>query len=668
MVTRHLEIGEWDAAELAERKLVEGLAPMFVEEGEAPIHLLSHLIGLDFSTSPHVEELLRNERQFKALAFDAGALYLRRLSDHRPVVVVLDDLHWADEGSLEFIRFAMRRNRDTPLLTVMLTRPGFFEQHGDWTEGDDLHIRLELTPLDKDCSRELADTLLGRVAEIPPALSRLITEGAEGNPFYMEELVKMLIDDGVIVTEAEGWRVLPDKLQGTAVPATLTGVLQARLDALGSHERSALQQAAVVGHVFWDQALAAIDVAAVEALPVLLRKQLIVRHDAAAFDDTHEYAFQHHLLHQVTYDSMLKEARRQGHERVGAFWSARAEVASPQDVNATACRALAEAHDHRRLADPAAFATWFDAQFTNYYNAYAMRTLRPLVQSTLELCERHFGPGHVETARALTNLARVAVMERDIETAEMALHRALAIQEQVLGADHPDTARTMAVLGGCFQGRGNYAAAEPYFRRALEIRERVLGPEHALTLGMLEYLAHVISELGRMDEAETLSRRVLHARERTHGPDAPDTAIALVTLGEVLVKKGAPAAAEPLLRRALTVQQQCLADDSPDTGLTLWNLAEAMRALGRLEEGEPLARRTLGDWEGAFGPDHEWTALGLISLAEMRFAQGDACETAQLAERAARILERLFGTAHAKVVSTLDLHARALAAQGVATS
>ena len=244
---------------------------------------------------------------------------------------------------------------------------------------------------------------------MPAALRALVTDGAEGNPFYMEELVKMLIDDGVIVAEAEGWRVLPDKLLGTRVPPTLTGVLQARLDALGSRERSALQHAAVVGHVFWDRALAAIDPGAVDALPVLLRKQFIVHHDMAAFDDTHEYAFQHHLLHQVTYDTMLKEPRRQGHERVGAFWSARAEVASPQEVNAAACRALAEAHDHRRLSDPVAFATWFDAQFTNYYNAYAIQTLRPLVQSTVELCERHLGPDHVETARALTNLARAAV-------------------------------------------------------------------------------------------------------------------------------------------------------------------------------------------------------------------------------------------------------------------
>ena len=662
MLTRHLEIGEWDAAGLAERKLIEGLGPLFVEEGEAPIHLLGQLIGLDFSASPHVEGLLRNERQFKSLAFDAGALCLRRLGDSRPIVMVLDDLHWADDGSLEFIRSALRRNGDVPLLTVMLTRPSFFEQHADWTEGDDSHIRLDLTPLDKVFSRQLADTLLQRVAEVPAALRALVTDGAEGNPFYMEELVKMLIDDGVIVAEAKGWRVLPDKLLGTRVPPTLTGVLQARLDALGSRERSALQQAAVVGHVFWDQALAAIDPGAIDALPVLLRKQFIVHHDVAAFDDTHEYAFQHHLLHQVTYDTMLKEPRRQGHERVGAFWSARAEVASPQQVNAAACRALIEAHDHRRLADPVAFVTWFNAQFINYYNAFAIQTLRPLVQSTVELCEQHLGQNHVETARALTNLARAAVQRGEPETAETALRRALAIQDQVLGADHPDTARTLAVLGLCFQGRCNYAAAEANFRRSLEVRERVLGPEHPLTLGMLDHLAHAVSELGRTDEAEVLSRRALHGRERTFGPDAPETALALVILGDVLVKKGDPAAAEPLLRRALAVQQECLAADHPDTGLTMWHLGEALVGLSRLGEAERLARRALEIWERQFGPDHEYTAWALISLSKIRLARGNATEAAELAGRAAQILTLHFGPEHAEVRSTLKLQADALMA------
>jgi class 3 adenylate cyclase/tetratricopeptide (TPR) repeat protein len=660
MLMGQVQLSEADSGEMARQKLVTRLSPLFVQEGEGPIHLLGHLIGLDFSASPHVQELLDDERQFKDRAFDACLLCLRRLGDIRPVVVVLDDLHWADAETLDFMHRLLSSNRDTPLLGLIMTRPALFEEHADWIGGDIAHARLDLKPLDKAYSSELAEILLQRVGDIPAALRSVITNGAEGNPFYMEELVKMMIDDGVIEVEAEEWRVQPDKLRQLRVPTTLTGVLQARLDALALRERRALQQASLVGHVFWDLALAAIDPAALEVIPTLLRKQLVVRRDSQANDG--EYAFHHHLLHQVTYDSVLKEPRQQGHARVGAFWSARAEVASPQSVTPAACRALVEAHDHRRHADPGEFVSWFDAQFSNYLNANTSLMLRPLSHSVLELCERHHGPNHVETARALTNVARVALHQREMDIAEPALRRALFILEQSLGADHPDTARTLAVLGGCFMGRGDYAAAEPFFRRALEVRERFLGPEHPLTLSTLDNLAFLVKELDRLDEAERLSRRVLSVRERTHGPDSVETANALTTLGEVLIKRGDLPDAEALLRRALAVQQEQLVADSPYIGLTTWHLAEALRLLDRHDEAEPLARRALELWERSLGSEHEWTAWGLICLAEIRLARHDASEAMDTAQRALGIVERVFGPSHSTLASTLNLQGRALLA------
>jgi class 3 adenylate cyclase/tetratricopeptide (TPR) repeat protein len=660
LLFRQCQIGEADAAATARDKLAAALQPLFAAEGEAPVHLIGQLIGLDYSASPHVAELLGNEAQFRAMAFDAAALYLRRLGESRPVVVVvLDDLHWADEGSLDFMRFVLQRDGDVPLLSVTLTRQTVYEQHADWMRGEPRHTRLDLKPLDHAFSQELAEALLQRIHGVPEALRALVIDGAEGNPFYMEELVKMLIDDGVIVVEPEGWRVLPEKLLHAHVPPTLTGVLQARLDALAPHERRALQQAAVVGHVFWDRALAAIDPAALACLDTLLGKALLVRHDEAAFDDTREYAFKHHLLHQVTYDGVLKAPKREGHARVGAFWSARAGVGSPQQVDPAHCRALAEAQYHCCQSDPQAYVLWFEPQFNHYLNAYAAQTLRPLAEQLIEVCERQFGPDQPDTAKALTNLARVAHMQGAVDQAEPLLRRAIAIQEQALHADHPDMALTIATLGAYHSGRGDLRSAEPFFRRALDIRERVLGAEHPHTLDTLDNLAKALVELGRLDEAETLFRRVLATHERTAGPQHSDTAFALTALGEVLAKKGEHAAAEPLIRRALAVQQSILAPDHPDTGLSMWHLAETLRGLQRSDEAEPLARRTLQIWEANFGPEHEWTAWALISLAETRLARGDAGEAAALAERAASVLQRVFGAEHPVLASTLTLQARA---------
>ena len=93
--------------------------------------------------------------------------------------------------------------------------------------------------------------ILQKARDIPTELRDLIVEGAEGNPFYVEELIKMLIEDGVIVQGGDNWRVEPERLVGVHVPPTLTGLLQARLDSLPLEEKMLLQRAAVVGRLFW---------------------------------------------------------------------------------------------------------------------------------------------------------------------------------------------------------------------------------------------------------------------------------------------------------------------------------------------------------------------------------------------------------------------------------
>ena len=666
MLLRLLQIGDSDAPAAARARLQEFLGPLFAAEGEAPMQLLGQLIGLDYGDSPAVRELLADEALFRQRAYEATALALRRLAESRPVLIVWDDMHWADRGSVDFMQYLLQTHSLLPALCLVLTRETLFEQHADWPAGDTRHLRLDLKPLDAAGSRALADALLQRIEGAPSSLRDTLTTGAEGNPFYMEELVKMLIDDGVIVADGDGWRVLGERLSSLRVPPTLTGVLQARLDALPARERRALQQAAVVGHVFWDQALAAIDPAACELLPQLLRRQLVVHRELG--EDAHEFAFQHHLLQQVTYDSVLKLPKREGHARVGAFWSARAEVGSEQDVTPARCRALAEAQYHRCQADPQDYIGWFAQQFDHYLYAWAGPTLRPLTEQLVAVAEQRFGADDPSTARVLCDLARVMLIQGEAAKAEPLLMRAIAIQARSPPDDEADAALTLAVMGGYHEGRGNLEAAEPCFRRALEIRERVLGAEHKLTLSTLDNLAKTMLELDRLDEAEALSRRVLAAHEQRFGPEHAETAFALTALGEVLYKQGHHAAAEPLIRRALAVQQRELSAEHPDTGLSMWHLAKALHGLQRLDEAEPLARRALTLWEGSFGADHEWTGWGLICLAEIRLAQNAAADAAALAERAAKLLLGVYGEQHAVLASTMVLQARALLAQGDAAN
>jgi tetratricopeptide (TPR) repeat protein len=233
------------------------------------------------------------------------------------LLVLLDDLQWADDGSLDFVEHLARSGADLPLLVLCAARPALFERRPGW--GGCAARRIDLGALAGDQRDTLADALLARIDDPPAVLRELLVGGADGNPFYMEELTLMLIDDGVIVPGPLRWRVLPDKLLEAHVPTTLTGVLQARIDALPAAEKRALQQASVIGPLFWDDALAQLNSAAPQALPALDRRHLVLGHATSAFEHTREFAFNHHLLHQVTYDGLLKRHKREQH-RITALW------------------------------------------------------------------------------------------------------------------------------------------------------------------------------------------------------------------------------------------------------------------------------------------------------------------------------------------------------------
>ena len=174
-------------------------------------------------------------------------------------------------------------------------------------------------PLSAADSRALVAQILRHIDPLPQQLLDLVSSRAEGNPFYAEELVKMLIDDGTIATGGESWHVAPEHLRELKVPDTLTGVLQARLDRLRPAEKQAVQQASVIGRIFWDTALMALRNEGHLALPALETKEFIFPRAESAFAGAVEYIFKHALLRDVTYETVLRRLRREYHARI-AQW------------------------------------------------------------------------------------------------------------------------------------------------------------------------------------------------------------------------------------------------------------------------------------------------------------------------------------------------------------
>ena len=310
-------VADTDSAEVARRKVVDGLSPWFDGHGVHRAQLIGQLSGLDFGDQANVKGL--DPRSLRDQAVAAVRAWLRALASQGELpVLIVEDLHWADESSLDLLQDWQAHADELPLALLMSARPALLERRPDWSTPDKLVPLTPLTPPQRD---ELAQALLQRIDTVPPVLRELLVERAVGNPYYMEELVRRLVDDGAIVAGEAHWTVHADRLDTLHLPGTLVGLLQARLDALPPGERQAARQASVIGHVFWDDALQALDAQAPQKLPALQRAAFVREHDRSDIEGTPERQFDHHLLHQVTYDTLLKTERRLGH-RAAARWLA----------------------------------------------------------------------------------------------------------------------------------------------------------------------------------------------------------------------------------------------------------------------------------------------------------------------------------------------------------
>ena len=460
-----LQIADSDSAEVARHRLVEGLAPHLGDDGEMQAELLGLLIGMDFSASPRLAGMLNEPRLLRDRAFAAFARYVERLAatDGAPVVVMLlDDLQWADDASLDWLAHLLKTPA-LPLALVMAARPELLERRPAWGDGAAQHGRVTLAALDATQRRSLTAALLQRLPEASAAataLRALIEAQAEGNPFYAEELVKMLIDDGVILVEGAAWRLLPERLSAAKIPGTLTGVLQARLDALAAPERRALQLASVVGPVFWDDALRTLDPNAVPNLPALQRKAMVQARSESSFEGTREEGFQHHLLHQVTYDTVLKADRRDAHARTAAWLAARVGDRQAEYLAVTA-------QHYERAGDMSRALDWYERAALTAVNRFANQAA--LTCTTRMLAMPGLGDSH----------RRLAVVRQQIQVADLLgdrpRHRAAADESarlaDVLGDDalRASAAMSQALLADRL---GDRAAAWTLAQQAAGLAER----------------------------------------------------------------------------------------------------------------------------------------------------------------------------------------------------
>jgi DNA-binding SARP family transcriptional activator/class 3 adenylate cyclase/tetratricopeptide (TPR) repeat protein len=530
---------------------------------------LGPLVGLGGQTGAAVE---RSE------AFTAWRAFLEAMAARRPLVLVVEDLHWADEALLGFLQDMLAWASPVPLLLVCTARPELYDRAPGWGGGTRNATTIALAPLTDEETARLLSALFAQ-SVVPAELQRLLLLRAEGNPLYAEEFVRLLTDRKLL--ERRGHTLRLAEGAELPVPQTLQALVTARLDTLSAEQKALLQDAAVVGEVFWSGALAAmrqVDEQPVHhALRDLARKELVrpVRRSSVAGQA--EYAFWHVLVRDVAYGQLLRAARADRHRRAAEWLEAlspdrvedRAELlahhwqaalqfarAAGQDTAAVAARArvaLREAGDRAlALHAFAAAVRWYGAALELWPDRDAER---PWLLFGLGQARFHAdAAGADELAEARDGL--------------------------LIFGDREAASEAEALLAGLARWKGRGEVAVDQSRRAAALLERA-GPSRAKAL-VLANLAASLLQSGQSQEAIRVGRQALVIADKLGLEELRGRA--LNYLGCARIDNGDPGGIADL-EQAVAIAVQV---NSPHSAMAYSNLAAAVEAFGDLARGFEL--------------------------------------------------------------------------------
>jgi class 3 adenylate cyclase/tetratricopeptide (TPR) repeat protein len=309
-------------------------------DGDTPDVARAKIAGL-LEADPEADVVTRRLTDVLGVTEGAGTVQeiswaIRRLLEAvaggGPLVVAVDDIHWAEPALLDLIEHVAERSRDAPILVLCTARPELLDVRPGWGEGNANATAIHLGALTNDQSGELIANLVDRV-ELPAAARDRITEAAGGNPLFVEQILATLIDRGLLRLEDGRWS-LSGNLDRLSVPPTVQALLSARLDRLEPGHRAVLERAAVEGGVFHAEAVTALLPGAAgqpvsRRLRSLVRKELI-EPDGSPIGGGKAYRFRHQLIRDAVYEAVPKATRAQLHRGFARWLEGRAGDRAPE--------------------------------------------------------------------------------------------------------------------------------------------------------------------------------------------------------------------------------------------------------------------------------------------------------------------------------------------------
>jgi DNA-binding SARP family transcriptional activator len=496
---------ETDTEQEAGKKLWLAASDLLRDEDEARWveRELRPLVGLHGRAEPALDR--RKE------AFAAWRRFLEALAERRPLVLVFEDLHWADDGLLDFIDSLVEWIRGAPLLVVTTARPELLERRPQWAGGKANAATLSLSPLPKQETVQLLDALLTR--PLPATETRSLLTYTGGNPLYAEQYARMLAER----VDAEG---LP-------MPETVQAIIAARLDALRLEEKALLQDAAVIGRVFWSGALRGDPQAARAGLHALERKEFVSRESHSAVEGEEQYVFRHVLLRDVAYSQIPRADRADKHLQAAEWLGS---LARREDNAETVARHHLSALEYLRslgkdwshVAAPARRALLEAGERASSLNAF--RAAAEYYEQALALSPDDDAKRPLISFALAEALHRSGAQEQD-ERLEQAREQLLAI------GNFEQAAEAEAMLADAAWQQGRYEPCREHSERAL-----ALLPDRRASAARARVLMAVAHHRHQRGEHEAVIEYAREALTIAEALNLPETrADALVTLGTTRV-------------------------------------------------------------------------------------------------------------------------------------
>jgi class 3 adenylate cyclase/tetratricopeptide (TPR) repeat protein len=348
LLRARFSVHEDDPREIAEEKLLRGVRALRDGRAVTARQALATTAGVAFDDprdivqqllrllgyagpKPSGEDITANDKSAPVKHRIAAAFAALAAVARRPIALLCDDVHAADDASLDLFEDLVVRLAGKPALVVFAGHPALLERRSDWAVPSPRRRCIEVGPLAPRQLEEMARDRLGAVVEPVDELCAMLAKRAEGYPTTLVETLHLLVDAGAIDASSEPWRLHADRVGALALPTTVQGIVQARLDRLEPQALDLVCKAAVVGPVFWDGALAELD-AGVEAdrapviavLADLVQRGLVRVWPATTFPGEQEYVFAESALCEVAYETLPHPERIELHHRVAEWLERRA--------------------------------------------------------------------------------------------------------------------------------------------------------------------------------------------------------------------------------------------------------------------------------------------------------------------------------------------------------